>query len=128
MLGGETVNLLLKGLFAQPRPHFKHPLVVETSYSFPSGQAMESMVVYGMLAYFAVLTLRGGGKRAALIGGASVLVILIEFSRIYLGAHYVSDVVGGFVAGGVWLSVVITGWQTVRRRGVASRRYQTRPP
>jgi undecaprenyl-diphosphatase len=58
VLGSEALNLLLKEIFARPRPSFEHPLVVETSYSFPSGQAMESLVNYGMLAYFAVLTLK----------------------------------------------------------------------
>src|ERR687894_496756 len=47
VIGGEALNLLLKDLFARPRPRFERPLVIETSYSFPSGQAMESLVVYG---------------------------------------------------------------------------------
>ncbi len=128
VLGGEALNLLLKDIFARPRPHFEHPLLVETSYSFPSGQAMESLVVYGMLAYFATLTLRGKGKRAASVCGAAVLVVLIGCSRVYLGAHYVSDVVAGFVAGGAWLSVVIAGWTTIRRPDLASRRGQTGSP
>jgi membrane-associated phospholipid phosphatase len=128
VLGGEALNLLLKDLFARPRPHFERPLLVETSYSFPSGQAMESLVVYGMLAYFAVLTFSGRGKRAGSVGGAAVLVILIGFSRVYLGAHYVSDVIGGFAAGGAWLSAVITGWETIRRRDMASQRGQASTP
>jgi membrane-associated phospholipid phosphatase len=122
VLGGEALNLLLKDLIARPRPRFEHPLVVETSYSFPSGQAMESLVVYGMLAYLAMLTPGGPGKRAALVGGLAVLVALIGFSRAYLGAHYLSDVVGGFAAGGAWLSIVITGREAVRRREMAGRR------
>ncbi|MDQ3911191.1 MAG: bifunctional DedA family/phosphatase PAP2 family protein, partial [Actinomycetota bacterium] len=57
-VGGSVVlDWLLKELFARPRPLFEHPLLLETSYSFPSGHAMESLVVYGMLAYFAVLAL-----------------------------------------------------------------------
>ena len=123
-----ALNLLLKDLFARPRPRFERPLVVETSYSFPSGQAMESLVVYGMFAYFAVLTLIGQGKRALSVGGVAVLVILIGFSRVYLGAHYVSDVIGGFVAGGAWLSALITGWETIRRRDMASQRGQASTP
>ena len=87
VLGGEALNLLLKDLFARPRPHFERPLLVETSYSFPSGQAMESLVVYGMLAYFAVLASRGRGTCALSVGGAAVLVVLIGFSRLYLGAQ-----------------------------------------
>ena len=111
VIGGEALNLLLKDLFARPRPRFERPLVVETSYSFPSGQAMESLVVYGMLAYFAVLILSGSGKRVAVVVGAAVLVVVIGFGRAYLGAHYLSDVVGGFVAGGAWLGAVVAGWE-----------------
>jgi membrane-associated phospholipid phosphatase len=124
VLGGEALNLLFKDLFARPRPSFEHPLVVETSYSFPSGQAMESLVVYGMLAYFAGLTLGSGSTRGLSVGGVALIVILIGFSRVYLGAHYVSDVVGGFAAGGAWLGAVITAWEAVRRRDTANRRDQ----
>ena len=127
VLGGEALNLLLKDLFARPRPRFERPLVVETSYSFPSGQAMESMVVYGMLAYFAVLILSGSGKRVAVAVGAAVLVVLIGFGRAYLGAHYLSDVVGGFVAGGAWLGAVVAGWEARRGRDSEGRGGQASP-
>jgi hypothetical protein len=53
--GSALLDWLLKDLFRRPRPHFAHPLLVESSYSFPSGHAMESFVAYGMLAYLAVL-------------------------------------------------------------------------
>ena len=69
-------------------PSFERPLVVEISYSFPSRQAMESLVVYGMLTFFVVLTSRAWGKRAVSVGGAAMIVLLIGFSRVYLGAHY----------------------------------------
>src|SRR5918997_3849826 len=69
VLGGEALNLLLKDLFARPRPRFERPLVVETSYSFPSGQAMESLIVYGLLAFFAMLILSSSGKRVAVAVG-----------------------------------------------------------
>ena len=124
VLGGEALNLLLKNLFARPRPSFEHPLVVETSYSFPSGQAMGSFIVYGMLAYFAVLTLRSQRMRVVWVCGAAVVVALIGFSRVYLGAHYVSDVVGGFAAGGAWLSALITARETMRQRDIANQRGQ----
>jgi membrane-associated phospholipid phosphatase len=88
VLGGEVLNLLIKDLFARPRPSFERPMVVEISYSFPSGQAMESLVVYGMLTFFVVLTSRAWGKRAVSVGGAAMIVLLIGFSRVYLGAHY----------------------------------------
>jgi membrane-associated phospholipid phosphatase len=68
-----------------------------------------------MLAYFAVLTLRSWRARTAAVFSAAVLVILIGFSRMYLGVHYFSDVVAGYAAGGVWLSALITGAETIRR-------------
>jgi undecaprenyl-diphosphatase len=80
------------------------------------------LVVYGMLVYFALLTLRSQRMRVVLVGGAVVLVTLIGFSRAYLGAYYVSDVVGGFAAGGAWLSAVITAREAVRRRDMANQR------
>ncbi len=128
VLGGEALNLLLKDLFARPRPSFERPLVVETSHSFPSGQAMESLLVYGMLAYFAVPILNGSGKRVAVAVGAAVLVVLIGFGRVYLGAHYLSDVVGGFAAGGAWLGAVIACRDKMGRRDADSRRGQADPP
>jgi membrane protein DedA with SNARE-associated domain/membrane-associated phospholipid phosphatase len=114
--GSAMLNRLLKGLFVRPRPYFEHPLLIETSYSFPSGHAMESFVLYGMLAYFAVLALETWRARTAVVFGTALLVLLIGLSRMYLGVHYFSDVVAGYAAGGVWLSALITGAETVRRR------------
>ena len=70
--GSAVLNQLLKGLFERPRPHFEHPLLIETSYSFPSGHAMESFVAYGMLAYFAVLALRSWEWRVGVVCGSGV--------------------------------------------------------
>jgi membrane-associated phospholipid phosphatase len=113
--GSVVLILLLKALFARPRPYFEQPLLLETYYSFPSGHAMEAVVLYGMLAYFAMLALRTWRARAAVVFGTSLLILLIGFSRIYLGVHYFSDVVAGFAAGGVWLSTCITAMGFVRR-------------
>jgi membrane-associated phospholipid phosphatase len=90
--------------------------VLETSYSFPSGHATMSLICYGMLAYYAVLTLRTWRAKTAVVFGAALLVLLTDFSRLYLGVHYFSDVVGGFASAGVWLSVLITGSEIIRRR------------
>jgi len=116
--GSALIDRLLKGIFQRPRPHFAHPLLVETSYSFPSGHAMESFVAYGMLAYLAVLLwLRSWEARVAAVCGAALVVVLIGFSRMYLGVHHFSDVVAGYAAGGVWLSALVTGAETIRRGG-----------
>ncbi|MCA1717920.1 MAG: phosphatase PAP2 family protein [Actinobacteria bacterium] len=119
--GAAVLNQLLKEVFARPRPYFEQPLVLETSYSFPSGHSMDSLVLYGMLAYFCVLALRTWRGRTAVVFGVALLVLLIGFSRMYLGVHYFSDVAAGFAAGGVWLSALITGTETIRRGGIAVR-------
>jgi membrane-associated phospholipid phosphatase len=76
---------------------------------------MEAVAFYGMLAYFAVLALRTWRARAAVVFGTSLLVLLIGFSRRYLGVHYLGDVVAGYAAGGVWLSTCITTMEFVGR-------------
>jgi undecaprenyl-diphosphatase len=81
-----------------------------------------------MLAYFAVLILSGSGKRVAVAVGAAVLVFLIGFGRVYVGAHYLSDVVGGFVAGGAWLGAAIAGWEAMRGRETEGQGGQASPP
>jgi undecaprenyl-diphosphatase len=121
LAGGEALNLLLKELFARPRPFFVDPLLPVTGYSFPSGHAMVALVAYGMLAYFAILALRSWQARAAVVLGTSLLVLLIGFSRMYLGVHYFSDVLAGFAAGGVWLSALITAMEIIRRRKAGKR-------
>ena len=116
LVGGAILNQLLKGVFARPRPFLPDPLLIEAGYSFPSAHAMLSLIVYGVLAYFTVLGLMNWGARTTVILGAASLVLLIGFSRMYLGVHYFSDVAAGYAAGGVWLSALITGMETIRRR------------
>ncbi len=129
---GEIINLVLKELFARPVPSSPNPFLTPeltsftgndlpgghtvTSYSFPSGHAMESVIMYGMLAYFAVLPVQSRGARVAIVLGGILLVVLIGFSRMYLGAHYFSDIVGGYAAGGVLLSAFIITTEKIRRR------------
>jgi undecaprenyl-diphosphatase len=103
--GGELLNLVLKLSFHRPRPQVA--FVHLDTYSFPSGHAMISTAAYGALAYLAWSHLHERRTRLALTAGAVVLVALICFSRLYLGVHYLSDVLGGAAAGAFWLAVSI---------------------
>jgi membrane-associated phospholipid phosphatase len=114
--GGGLLDMGLKGLFERERPPFRDRFIDETTKSFPSGHSMGSLICYGLLAYLLVLVVRRAWVRLLAVSGLSVLVLAIGFSRIYLGAHYVSDVVGGYAVGGVWLAACITAVETVRRR------------
>jgi len=114
--GGELLNPLLKVVFARERPSFLDPLVVLKTYSFPSGHATGSTIFYGLAAYLIARAATRWTWRVLAVVAAVVAVLLVGFSRIYLGAHYLSDVVGGFGVGLVWLASVVTGIETLRRR------------
>jgi membrane-associated phospholipid phosphatase len=114
--GGGLLDMCLKDLFERERPLFRDPFIDTTTKSFPSGHSMGSLIGYGFLAYLLVLALPRVWMRISAVCALTVLVLAIGFSRVYLGAHYVSDVLGGYAVGGVWLATCITAVETMRRR------------
>ncbi len=102
IFGSVTINTLLKLLFARPRPAVFPPLTIEHSYSFPSGHTSTATAFYGLLA---VLLWRAHHRGWAVLSGLWVLAV--AFSRVYLGVHYPSDVLGSLTLGVIWISVVI---------------------
>ena len=115
-LGAGLLNQALKRFYDRPRPPFKDAWVYETNQSFPSGHSTGSIVVYGLLAYLLALAIRGRPLRLGIVGGLGLLILAIGFSRIALGAHYFSDVAGGFCVGAAWLTACITAIESVRLR------------
>lgn len=111
--GGVLLNQLAKHIVARARPPFA--LVHASGFSFPSGHAMISIIAYGLLAYFQVITLSDWSRRVRTVCGAAVLVLLIGFSRMYLEVHFLSDILAGYAAGLVWLSSCITAMELIRR-------------
>jgi undecaprenyl-diphosphatase len=116
VFGGMALNFLLKHLFLRQRPLFDNPLLTLTTYSFPSGHTLMATVFYGTLCTL-VLTLRRRWLwRALAICVAGVLILLVGFSRIYLGAHYLSDVLAAIAEGLAWLAFSFISVAEVRRR------------
>jgi undecaprenyl-diphosphatase len=110
------LNQLLKMIFHRDRPSL-HRLIEETGYSFPSGHSMEAFALYAALAFLLwrhVSTKRG---RTAVVLISIVMILMIGISRIYLGVHYPSDVVGAYFASGFWFtfSVWIFQWYMENR-------------
>jgi undecaprenyl-diphosphatase len=103
--GAELLNLILKLLFHRTRPEVG--FVQLDTYSFPSGHAMVSTAAYGLLAYLAWGRLRTRRARLLLASGTVTAVALIGFSRLYLGVHYLSDVLAGVAGGVFWLAASI---------------------
>lgn len=94
--GGTLLNLALKQIFAAPRPDLLPHLDIVHTYSFPSGHAAGNMMVFGALALLA-------GRASAYVAAAA-MVLLIGASRIWLGVHWPSDVVAGWIEGLGWLA------------------------
>jgi undecaprenyl-diphosphatase len=115
-VGAELLNALLKMAFNRPRPFFTDPLLTAANASFPSGHAMVSLVVYGLLAFFILLQVKSAWARSAIILGTILLVLLIGISRLYLGVHYFSDVAAGYVGGVIWLTICINAMNVAEAR------------
>ena len=107
LLGITIINNLIKVIIARPRPEI-NKLVTETGYSFPSGHSMVSMAFYGYLIYLIYRYIKNKYIKWSLIVLLSILICLIGISRIYLGVHYTSDVLGGFLLSISYLVVYIS--------------------
>ena len=114
--GGMLLNVLLKYAFHRSRPSFDNPLLSLTTYSFPSGHTANAALFYGLVACWLWVNHRGIGKRAASVAAACTMVALVGISRMYLGVHYLSDVLAASAEGCAWLAVCITAISTLRRR------------
>lgn len=119
--GALGLNILLKQLFARARPQIWERTVEVKFYSFPSGHAMISMVIYGLLGY--LLRSRFPKQRWWIYGLTIILVAVIGLSRLYLGVHWPTDVIAGYTAGLVWLIACIYSlevWKQFRAASAAS--------
>lgn len=113
-LGGAVLSTGMKLFFGKPRPALWPQLITETTYSFPSGHALGSMVLYGFLGY--LLVQRFPRQRAWIYGVAALLIASIGFSRLYLGVHWPTDVLAGYSIGFLWISLCIGLLRLASRR------------
>lgn len=99
-----SLNFIIKNILQRERPTgFR--LIEESGYSFPSGHSMTSMAFYGLLIYFIFKYIKSPKVKILCITILSVLILCIGFSRIYLGVHYTTDVLGGFLLAIVYLMI-----------------------
>lgn len=116
-LGGVLIlNALMKLAFARARPAFDEPLLTLATYSFPSGHVAGSTVAYGLVAIAVFGATRSQALRALAMLGAFAAIILVAFTRMYLGVHYLSDVLAGFAEGVAWLTICCMGLQAYWHR------------
>ncbi|MFL6691425.1 MAG: phosphatase PAP2 family protein [Ramlibacter sp.] len=114
--GGLVLNAVVKLAFHRARPTFDHPLVSLSTFSFPSGQAVGATVWWGFLLVVWFAHEPGSGQRMAACVLAAAMVLLVMLSRIYLGAHYPSDVLAGLCEGTLWLLLCFAAAAALERR------------
>ena len=106
-VGAQLLTWILKATFERPRPSFGDPVATAGWFSFPSGHALSSIALYGALAYLLAGAVRSRRARVAGFAGVALFVAAIGFSRLYLGVHYLTDVLAGYSAGLAWLLFAI---------------------
>lgn len=114
--GGMLLNVAVKNLVQRARPHFDDPVLTLASYSFPSGHTAGTTLFYGFLTVLVFAHPEARRWRAPMVAIAVAMVLLVGLSRIYLGAHYLTDVVGAIVEAVLWLGLCLSGVQAVQRR------------
>ena len=113
--GAQLLNNVLKDHFQRPRPAPVLGLIPAQHWSFPSGHAMVAAAFYLFLAYAAWRRLRGR-RRTLAAGGLVLLVVLIGWSRLYLGVHYLTDVLAGYCAGAAWAGSIMVAHHLLATR------------
>lgn len=114
LAGNALLNEALKSVFARVRPLHDPAFVAAQGWSFPSGHSSGAVVAYGLLAYLAVRLLTRRWHFPAVISAAG-LAFTIGASRVFVGVHFVSDVVAGFLSGSAWLAVCVVSIELARR-------------
>lgn len=104
---GAFINKVLKSIFVRPRPDVLR-LVEQGGYSFPSGHAMASTIFYGMLIYLIYKSDINSKFKHIIISFLIILILLIGISRIYLGVHYASDIIAGYLVSIIYLIIFIS--------------------
>lgn len=115
---GMLINVLLKNIFQRARPSFDHPLLTLSTYSFPSGHTAAATLLYGVVGGY-LISVSKGWWRFLISVLALAMVALVGLSRIYLGVHYLSDVLAAVASSTVWLAFTMTAIATWRKRQIA---------
>jgi undecaprenyl-diphosphatase len=113
-----VINQLTKVLIARPRPpiHIVDVFQVLESYSFPSGHVMFYMILFGFVWYLTYTLLKPSAQRSLLLGVFGIFILLVGVSRIYLGQHWASDVLGAYLLGSLILAGIILLYQWGKTR------------
>lgn len=111
--GGGILTLLLKYLYERDRPSID-PAIDAVGFSFPSGHSVGALIFYGFILFFIIRSGRHSILKWTSSVGIGILITLIGVSRIYLGAHFPSDVIAGYIAGIIWLVLCLVALEWIQ--------------
>ncbi len=114
--GAAVLVTFVKLSIARPRPELGEIVATASGFAFPSGHSAQAVACYGALAWLVAHVTRTRRSTILAWTGAVTLALLIGFSRLYLGVHWLSDVIGGFVLGAAWLTVTLSAVVAVQQR------------
>ncbi|HEY2493501.1 MAG TPA: phosphatase PAP2 family protein [Paenibacillus sp.] len=115
VLGSQFLNIMLKNIFKRIRPDL-HRLIEIEGFSFPSGHSMAAFSFYGILTYLMWRHTRPRVARIILLTCSASMILLIGVSRVYLGVHYPSDIIGGYLASSAWILICIISFKRFKKR------------
>jgi membrane-associated phospholipid phosphatase len=118
--GGMLLNEWVKVLVHRQRPFVTGPFVDWSGYSFASGHTIGATLLYGQLLLFVLPAIKARHWRRLTVLSAVLLVVLVGFSRIALGAHFLTDVIAAIVFGIIWLILCLVAGRPLRRRSLRS--------
>lgn len=113
-IGAPLIDAVLKRVFQRGRPEDAIEFITGTTWSFPSGHAMSSLVGYSVVAYFRLEREEHPHRRRGIVIATCLIIAAVGFSRLYLGVHFLSDIAGGWLAGGVWLLACLEVYRFTR--------------
>lgn len=114
ILGSVLLNNILKASFGRIRP-LEFFLVEQSGFSFPSGHSMNTLTFYGMAVYLYLRNKKLSLKKVLIWVSAVIFILLMGFSRIYLGVHWPSDIIAGYSAGFIWLYICVLGVEYIHK-------------
>lgn len=110
VLGGLLINFVLKELFQRPRPDlWESTFARPTSFSFPSGHATLSLCMFGALIWIGLHLIKSWRVKITVAIVLAVTILMVGLSRVYFGVHYPTDIIGGYLSGGFWLTLLVSG-------------------
>jgi membrane-associated phospholipid phosphatase len=125
VIGGNIWFEALSRFFGRHRSIFSDPLDPLPGPSFPSGHSLTAILLYGLILYLVLPRLRSWPWRLLAAFNAALIIVLVGYSRLYMGAHYPTDVLGGYAFGLAWGALVYTSLELYHQRRSARHRLAT---